>query len=964
MKSFLQEIAEEVVRNHGKKLDTVTIVFPNRRAALYFRKYLASLLDRPAFSPELITIEEFISGFSPLHVPDKLQLIHQLYSVYNNVLSRFNEDSAETFDQFYFWGEMLLKDFDEADKYLVNADLLFRDLSQQKEIDTAFDFLTDEQREFLRSFWINFDDRDSTNKRKFLEIWRRLPSVYAVFKNTLREKGLAFEGMVHREVAENMKQLQASRPMRPTLIFAGFNALTKCEESIISYFVGEGASVKWDLDDYYFNNNRQEAGRFFREYSEHRLLARTFPKDIPSNFRQGKDIKLFAAAQPIGQAKILAQELSALVSEGVDPEEILVVLPDEKLLMPVLHGVAGSVEKMNVTMGFPLTSTPLHNFIELLIELQLLRKQDYFNHRPVVTLLGHPYIIAADAAAAQAKSKEILRRNWVSIPSSDLAVAVELHRMIFVPLEVNGFRDIIDWLRTIITEIGRLPSVSDFDKEYCFHFVRVLNKMDDVFTGTITEKEQSDKEAERERKEILKAFLRLFKMLVRSEKIAFAGEPLRGLQVMGVLETRSLDFKHVFIMSLNEGSFPSFHSSGSYIPYNIRKAYGLPSVEHQDSIYAYLFYRSFQRAENVFLFYNSETDDLGQGEMSRYLQQLIYESGIPLQANVLHNEFRPLQGVPLEVYKDERVFEGLAIYCSGSKDDKALSPTALNDYIECPLKFFFKYVARIRDADEVEEELDARVLGNFLHSVMEHFYKGIIGKKGNKVIEAEDFMDYDDAIDSLIDLAFVDNYHLRPDQKVVYEGQRLVVREIVKRFVGRILEIDQAYAPFTLEALERKDLVYSVRVEGHGNPVVILGGNIDRADRKGDIVRVIDYKTGKDDLKFVDVQSLFQLGPKRNKAAFQTFLYTLLYKKNIARYENVKLVPGLMNRVNLFNEDFEFGLRLDTGGSLIDATPLLPVFEDHLKQLLLEIFDPSIPFKQTEDTKVCRFCSFSHVCYR
>jgi hypothetical protein len=968
MKPFLLEIAEEVIRDHGKKLDAVSIIFPNRRATLYFRKHLSSLLDKPAFSPQLLTIEDFIKQFSPLKVPDKLQLILILHEVYNSVLSRFDQSAAvpESFDQFYFWGEMLLRDFDEADKYLVNADLLFKDLSHQKELDNSFDFLTDEQREFLRSFWINFDEKDSVNKRKFLAVWRQLPSIYAVFKSTLKQRGFAYEGMLHREVAENIKQHDLTHRHPGIIIFAGFNALTRAEEAVISFFVEERiATVKWDIDDYYFNNQRQEAGKFFREYSQHRLLGRTFPQDVPANLRIDKEIKLYGAAQPIGQAKLMSQVLKDFLAEGENPEDTLIVLPDEKLLMPVLHGISGSVEKLNVTMGFPLSSTPLFNFVELLIELQLTRKHDHFNHRPVLTLLGHPYVVAADAAAAQAKRREILFNNWVNIQPSDLETHVETHRKIFIPLDARTSTAITAYIRSIIQETGSLANVSEFDKEYCFHFIRILNRIEDVLESSPDNPQSpaEEKNADSVSKANLKGFLRLFRLLVRNEKIPFRGEPLRGLQVMGVLETRNLDFKNVFILSLNEGSFPSFASNASYIPYNIRKAYGLPSVEHQDAMYAYLFYRAFQRAENVFFFYNSETDDLGQGEISRYLQQLIYESGLPLEKNVLHNEFLPMQNTPIAVRKDERVFNELASYCAGSKLNKSLSPSALNDYIECRLKFYFRYVAKIREARQVEEELDARVLGNFLHKVMELFYLDIIRRNGGNLISEHDFDGYESRINSMMDQAFIKNYGLKPDREVVYEGQRLVVREIVKRFVDRILKMDRAYAPFTMEALERKDLAYSIRVDDHGNPVVILGGNIDRADKKGDVVRVIDYKTGRDELKFTDVPSLFQRGSNRNKAAFQTFLYTLLYKKNVVRYSNVKLVPGLMNRVNLFTEDFVFGLQ-QPGGSLQDATPLLGLFEEHIKQVLTEIFDPEIPFDQTTDEQVCRLCPYSQLCYR
>jgi CRISPR/Cas system-associated exonuclease Cas4 (RecB family) len=316
---------------------------------------------------------------------------------------------------------------------------------------------------------------------------------------------------------------------------------------------------------------------------------------------------------------------------------------------------------------------------------------------------------------------------------------------------------------------------------------------------------------------------------------------------------------------------------------------------------------------------------------------------------------------PLVVVKDERVFNGLARYCVGNKEDKSLSPSALNDYLECRLRFYFKYIARIREANEIEEDLDARVLGNFLHRVMESFYLSILERKKSAIIEHGDFEKID-SIDHFIDQAFIKNYSLDPNKVVIYEGQRLVVKEVVKRFVDRILEMDKAYAPFTIEALERRDIQYNIRLQAEGNPVVVLGGSIDRADRKEDVVRVIDYKTGKDELTFQDVTSLFNREGKRNKAAFQTMLYTLLYQKKFKPAAG-RIVPGLMNRINLFNEDFEFGLK-QNGNYLTDATPLLPDFEKFVTDVLNELYDPNVPFDQTPQEENCKFCSYKRICYK
>lgn len=977
MKAFLQELAETVYRDHPKWND-LTLVFPNRRAVLYFRKHLASCLEKPAFTPKLLTIEDFIASFSPLKVPDKLELVYILYQVYTEVFRSASDNGSGQdttlggFDEFWFWGEMLLRDFDEIDRHMVEAEHLFKDLSHQKELDSSFDFLTEEQKHFLKSFWSHFDENQSANKRKFLYIWRQLPGVYKRFRQTLLDRGLAFEGMLHREVAEQLAQGAISYPPDKPVRFVGFNALTKTEETIISNLVDKGSAViDWDVDAYYVNNEVQEAGRFFREYQQHPVLGRTFNK-IPSNLLQRRSetggIRLYGAPQPVGQAKLMAQVLEEAIEKGMDPQETLIVLPDEKLLLPVLHGISGFVDKFNVTMGFPLGSTPLYNFIELLIELQTNRRVDHFHHKQVLAILSHPYAAAADAVSSHHKRKEILKHNWVHIPAGFLATEVQLHRLVFRPVEETPEGGIMEplilYIRDVLNEMTSLTGLGDLDKEFVFHFLRFFNRIETVFCQADSHAGKASSGKNDPSKSAYRTFLRLFRQLVRSFRIPFSGEPLKGLQIMGVLETRNLDFKNVFILSLNEGSFPALSSKGSYIPYNIRKAYKLPTVEHQDAIYAYLFYRILQRAENVYLFYNSETDVLGQGEMSRYLQQLVYESGLPVTRNVLHNPIQPRAVSPIVVDKNAAVLESIRKLNEGSVYFKGISPSALNSYIECRLRFYFRHVAKIKEADEVEEELDARVLGNFLHEVMEHFYKRIREKKKSRQVEVADFYDYEKVLDALIDDAFIRAYRLDPSKKVEYEGQRLVVREVVKRFATRIIEMDKAYAPFIMEGLEQEGLTYAIRID-HEPGMAVIGGKIDRIDRKDNLLRVIDYKTGKDRLNFESVASLFSREGKRNKAAFQTILYALLYKRNYLTTltNDVKLVPGLINRMNLFDEGFTFGLQMGKE-DVTDVEPLLPEFEARLREVLNELFDPARPFDQTRDTDNCKNCAYTRLCYR
>lgn len=933
---FLLEIAQKVINKHPR-LEEVTLVFPNRRAIVFFRKHLGTMLRKPAFAPTMLTIEEYIKGFSNVQVPDKLELVHRLYKAYVATVS-----SKESFDRFYYWGEMLLRDFEEIDKYLVNAEMLFRDLSHQKELDATFDYLTEEQKKFLLDFWGNFDAHKTENRKKFLEVWKYLFEVYTNFVSQLTREGLAYEGMVHREVAARV--LKGETIGKGNEIFVGFNALTKAEEVILAHAVAGGATVYWDVDEYYLNSAAQEAGDFFREYQRHTVLGKTFEAQPPANFRAAKKIKLYGAAQPVGQVKIMGQVLTENMVAGEKPEETLVVLPDEKLLLPVLHSVSDSVDKLNVTMGFSLSATPVFNFVELLIELQISRNEDYFHHRPVLSLLNHPYTVAEDLKVVQSKQKAMLKHNWVSVPKNFLASETALHQAMFVAAEATR---ITPYLKDCLQVLGALDTLYTFDKEHIFQMVKCLNRMEEVLGDQYSD---------------WRSFLRFFRQYVRSVRIPFSGEPLQGLQVMGMLETRNLDFKNVYILSLNEGSLPSGGNKGSYIPYNIRRAYSLPTLQHQDVMYAYLFYRIIQRAENVFLFYNTETDILGQGEMSRYLQQLMFESGKKFESHVLHNTIGVNEVKPIAIQKDNGVLENLARLNEQNihRQFNGLSPSALNTYIECRLRFYFRHVAKIKEPEEIEEDMDARVLGNFVHNVMEAFYTKIVKQKGSAVIDAHDLEKNKNLIQGLLDQEVIKTYGLDPGQSVIYEGQLILVGEVVKSFIGKILEHDKRHAPFIVEGVEQNmEFTFSINA-----PVgkVLLGGKIDRIDRKENLLRIVDYKTGRDKLEFKSIESLFAREGERNKAAFQTLLYAWLYTKTNST-TGLRVVPGLLNGKNLFDDDMEFGLTMNKQ-PLNDVHNVLPAFEAGLKELLEELFNTETVFDQTQKVDNCKYCPYKRICYR
>ncbi len=946
MNSFLHDLASKILAKQST--EGLTLVFPNRRAVLYFQQHLGSMLKQPMFAPSMFTIEDFVSKMSRLHVPDRLELVHTLYEVYSEVMSGSPDtDGREPFDQFYFWGEMLLRDFDEVDKYMVDARQLFRDLSNLKELDSGFEFLTEEQRNYLKTFWGSFSGDLKDNKRKFLRVWKMLSGVYEKYREQLLSDGRAYDGLLQRTVVEGIKE---TGPWKGKLVFAGFNALTLVEERLISHFVSEeGAEVYWDLDAYYVNNQAQEAGRYFREYQRHPVLKSTFPADVPANFSKPRKVRILGSAQHVGQAKLLASLLESELKSGVDPENTLVVLPDEKMLLPVLHSISGQVNALNVTMGFPLAATPIFNLIEFLVELQQNVRKEKFNHSHVVSILSHPYIVSADASHAYYERKQIIDQNQISLSAEALTKkAPTLYSVLFKPLAKEN---ILSYLHEALLAIGSIESLTRLDKEYVFEALQLVNRLSQIM-GTAPVEESK-------RKESLKSFSRLFRQLGKTQKIPFTGEPLAGLQIMGVLETRNLDFKNVFIMSLNEGSLPASGSKASYIPRTIRQAYALPTTEHQDAMYAYLFYRVLQRAENVFLFYNTEPDILGQGEWSRFLQQLILESGWNVKPEILHTPLKPHPVPPIVIQKDERIQKMLARLNEGTMHSKGISPSALNMYIDCSLKFYFRYVARLKEPEEVEDAVDARLFGNLLHKVLEKFYRNIQLKKKGPLIQPDDFKQSSKVVDKLIEGTIREEFKL--EANTTYGGNMLVVREVIRGFAEAVLKHDLVYAPFTIEGLERDEMLYTTTI-AHAPGRAVLNGKIDRIDSKDGVVRILDYKTGKTENNFKDVNDLFTQRKDRPSAVFQTLLYALIYRAN-NQTAGKSLVPGLVSRNNLFEEEFRPHLLLDKE-ELTDASVILDDFEARLNEVVTEIFDPGKPFFQTEITETCKFCPYKAICYR
>lgn len=930
MASFIQDIVA-TIRKEYSDWGNLTVVFPNRRAALYFKKELAKNLSTPQWSPQILTIEELIQSFSPLQEAEKLTLILKLYQAYKKVTGL-----TETIDRFYYWGEMLLRDFDELDKYLVDAELLFRDVSNLKEVDQHFDYLTEEQKEFLKDFWSSVEFSSPESKTRFLELWKSLFPVYRQFQIDLLKEGIAYAGMIHRIVALDTEQLKL-KSTQGAIVFAGFNALTTAEEKIISWFVeNRAAKIFWDEDEFYVNSDYREAGTFFRQYRSHSILGKTFSAKPASYLSRSRSIAITGVPQKAGQPKLLAQQLAEVKDWSLD-ESRVIVLPDESLLMPLLYSLPPTLTSINVTMGYPLVSTPYFSLIDFIFDLHRNKRKDEFYFRNILPLLNHPYVKAIAGEEVTALREHMESKNQVYLSVESFEGKSPLLSTIFSNIAESDF---INYLLEVVTTVAASPANGIMEKEFGFHFHRLLTKLQQLVTTEAME---------------LLMLQRLFRQIARAEKVPFSGEPLKGIQIMGVLETRNLDFDHVHVLSLNEGHWPAAPKQGSYLPHSIRKAYGLPTYQHQDAMYAYLFYRLLQRAEHVDFYYNTVPDTLGSGEMSRYLYQLIYETGWKYEKRILYSPLSVRKTTPISIAKNADVLLKLAQY-----EIKELTPSALNNYLDCRLKFYFKNVIGLHEAKEVEEEADARIFGTIFHDVMQFFYAELRVAE-SWVIEEKCFENIEERLDSLIERAYRKHFGIVEKKKVSYSGQQLVVNEMVKKLAVKVLDLDRTYAPFVVEMLEKKD--FSILFPIDINSSIVIGGTIDRVDRKEDSVRIIDYKTGRDENSFDSIASLFERDDKnRNKAAFQAILYAWIYERK-NQEPNVKIQPGLINRVDVFKRDFVYGLAMKKE-VIVDVTPLLIEFEDHLLKVLIEILNPLQPFDQTTEKKICEFCSYKEICVR
>lgn len=959
MESFLKQVTSSLLEKHGENVSQLTIVFPNRRAGIFFINYLNSLVAKPMISPEIITISQLFGSVSSYHVPDKLSLVFRLYKVYRDLTG-----SAELFDDFYYWGGMLIGDFDQVDKYLVNARDLFTNITELKEIDSRFSILQPENKDLFEDFWKTLSNEDkSHNQQEFIRLWKDLARVYENFKSALQAEGLAYEGMLYRDAVELIINNKTSCFADKQYAFVGFNALNRCEEELFDHLLKSGkAYFYWDYDNYYLNDPDQEAGFFLRK-NMIRYPQSTFVYQPDALTSSTKSMKVVNIASQTGQAQIAGDELSRLTGANgkFRFDDTAVVLCDEELLLPVISALPEQIDKVNVTMGFPMNLTPVFSLVSQLTELQKNCRnapgEPLFYHKNVLTILNHQLVIKIQPDQSKEISDYITKNNVIYLSESQLAKK-ELFTLIFSsPESIAGKLDyFLEILKMIFLFLEKNEKVENsvIYRESLYRAYLAINNLKEII---ITD---GPKILGREDFISANTFHRIVLQYLGEMTIPFEGEPIEGLQVMGILETRVLDFKNVILLSMNDGVMPKISSSGSFIPYNLRRAFELPTIEEQNAMYAYYFYRLLQRAEDVTFVYNSGSDGLLTGEKSRYLYQLQMESPFAVPESTVVYKMESVMAQAVTINKDEKVFSLLNKYLDGRS---ILSPTALDKYLTCPLQFYFSYVAGIKEPEEMSEEVDALIFGLLFHATMENLYLPFVGK-GLDSIALENMIGDSDLIKKTILEAFRKVFFKGEGEgdKIELLGKNWLIFEIVRKYVLQLLVLDQKRAPFQIEGLESQ--VSTMVSINESSRKVLIGGTIDRIDRLDGGLQIFDYKTGKADLSFPMLISLFDKENKtRNKAAFQTLVYSYILHQTLPDQTSIK--PGIYNLRSIFEENYDASIKSkENGNQPVDFISIADQFEELFVKLLEEIFNQNIPFEQTTLQENCAYCAYKQICRR
>ena len=946
-KTFLEYVAEDIIGKYGTDLSRIAVVFPNKRAALFLNEHLARIAGQPVWSPAYITISDLFRQHTDLKPADPIKLICDIHKSFTKCTG-----IDETLDHFYGWGQLLLADFDDIDKNMADADSIFCNLKDIHELDDI-SYLDDEQKEMLKRFFANFsDDIESELKKRFLSLWSHFGDIYHDYNRRLTEQGIGYEGAIYRKVtSEETLHLKYDK-----YLFVGFNLIQKVERVLFSRLMKEGkAKFYWDFDEYYMPTARaQQSASVPNNTASFAAYLTDFPneldntdRDIYANMRRPKRIRFISSPTENAQARFASNWL--LENERYKAgRKTAVVMCDESILLPIMHSLPPEADKVNITSGFPLAMTPVASLVMLLFDLYTLglrNKGTAFNPHYLKKLMAHPY------------ARHLQEVHLKGVHSKGVHLS-QVHQ--------EGSAALLQHIATLVKQVG-IATKQEGDaltQESVFRMFTILNRLaaladsGDLLVDNTT-------------------LRRLVSQLVGAASIPFHGEPVVGVQIMGVLETRNIDFDNVLLLSCNEGNMPKGVNDSSFIPYSIRKAHGLTTIDNKVAIYSYYFHRLLQRAGDITIAYNNSTDNGHTGEMSRFMLQLLVESGQKIDHYSLTAKNQPSPLMPKAIEKDEAAIGKL-------EEMSKLSPSAINTYIRCKLAFYYQYIAHIKEPDSDPETIDNRMFGNIFHRAAYLIYKDITDH--SPVIEKAHIQAYlsnRKLLASVVDRAFEE------EECKTNNGLQIINREVIIEYITKLLKIDQQLCPFSILAMEEEAKVYtqlSFTIPSGGAlkggalvssaPTkqynLTIGGIIDRLDAVTDKqtgkrrIRVVDYKTGnKPSSAIKSIEEVFDpknIASKHSNYFLQAILYSLIVSRSKEwNAANDAVSPALLFIKQAATNDYDPTLCIDKH-PISDVTVYEEEFLTKLKETVADMYSPDAAFTSTDDRKKCELCPYRMLC--
>jgi hypothetical protein len=918
MTCFIKEVLIDL-KNKDVDFSKLIFILPSKRAGIVLKSELSKLLNTTFFAPEILSIEEFVETISNLKAVSNIE---QLFIFYNTYLEHTEKKNQETFDTFSKWAQIILQDFNEVDRYLIDPQHIFSYLKAIQEINS--------------DHW-SIEKNQTELTKRYLKFWSQITTYYTEFSNKLIHLGIGYQGLIYKEAVENLESYIQANPARQH-VFIGFNALNTAESSIIQELLqNEMARIYWDIDEAFLNSKIHSASYFINLHTTKWAYYQNNSIDwISSNYKKEKDIQVIGVPQNIGQAKVIGELLYDLNNNN-STNKTAVVLGDETLLIPVLNSLPQNTQALNITMGFPLRHTPLTSLFENLLLLHSQGKKSEFYFKDVISILSHQFIRPLFQKEEKDIASEIIAHiqlnNLIFISKSKLQSLTKENHLIISLLFDNWNNNpntaISNILDLIMAIKNSLSSKNDnlLALEYLYRFNEVFNTLFNLNStyNSITS---------------VKSLHSLFIELLSSETLDFKGEPLQGLQLMGMLESRVLDFETIIISSVNEGILPSGKSNNSFIPFDVKIETGLPTYKEKDAVYTYHFYRLIQRAKNVYIIYNTEVDALYGGEKSRFITQLEIEGVHKIKHKLVSPKTPTIDRSPFCILKNSSTISKLKEIAT-----YGFSPSSLTTYIRNPIDFYSEKVLGIKETDDVEEIVAANTLGTVIHNTLEDFYKPFEGE----LLNVKAIKGMINSIDTIVKKHFMNIYK----QGDITSGKNLIIFEIAKRYVLNFLniEIKDLEQGNSIKIIEiEADLKVSMNIKELGFPLT-LKGKVDRVDEYNGVLRIIDYKTGKVEQGNVEIVNWEDLSTdyKKYGKSFQILMYA--YMMSLRNPFNRNIEAGIFSFKNLNSGFLKFGKK-DTPNSRKKDTDVttetLDNFESELTKLILEIFNPNIPFTEKD----------------